>query len=364
MRGPAAHRLRGGRRPAAGADGPLRRSARPARAGRAQCAPGLAVVRRPGLRGGRRRRPRHTGALPGVGEGHRRRAARRGGPGGPDRRAARARRGLPARPRPGRDPRLVLRRHPGRARGAAAARRLPRGGGRRPAHRPAAVRHALHRALSRAPGGAGRGLRPQFGGHRRRDSRTRGARTAFDDRSRFRRRQCSGGEYAAPVDGTARRGPAARGSAALGRHHAHDSPGAGGGKPPPAPGRLPPAHPHPLDLTAGAYRRAYDQQDPRSVYRAYVRQVAPVLTRLVRTSPTSPPHPEAVKHIRKTICSMFAQEAVDHAFFLPHPLDWKLLSLRQSGQLATRQPVAASQSSCGGNRDDEFHRDHGLRSAR
>ena len=50
---------------------------------------------------------------------------------------------------PGRDPRLVLRRLPRRARGAAAPGRLPRRGRRRPGHRLAAVRHVLHRALPR-----------------------------------------------------------------------------------------------------------------------------------------------------------------------------------------------------------------------
>ena len=54
-----------------------------------------------------------------------------------------------ARPRAGRDPRLVVRRLPGRARRAAPARRLPRRGRRCAGDRVAAVRHALHRALPR-----------------------------------------------------------------------------------------------------------------------------------------------------------------------------------------------------------------------
>ena len=54
-----------------------------------------------------------------------------------------------ARPRPGRDPRLELRRLPRRARRAAPARRVPRRRRRRAGHRVAALRHALHRALPR-----------------------------------------------------------------------------------------------------------------------------------------------------------------------------------------------------------------------
>ena len=46
--------------------------------------------------------------------------------------------------------------------GAAPPGRLPRGGRRRPGHRPAAVRHALHRALPRPPGRAPRGLRGEL----------------------------------------------------------------------------------------------------------------------------------------------------------------------------------------------------------
>ena len=76
---------------------------------------------------------------------------------GPGRRAPGARRRLPARPGPGRDPRLVLRRLSGGARGAAPPRRLPRGRGRRPGHRPAAVRHPLPGALPGPPGRAAGG---------------------------------------------------------------------------------------------------------------------------------------------------------------------------------------------------------------
>ena len=70
----------------------------------------------------------------------------------PDRRprAGRRRARLP-RPRPGRHPRLELRRLPRRAGRAAPARRLPRRRRRRAGDRVAAVRHPLHRALPRRP---------------------------------------------------------------------------------------------------------------------------------------------------------------------------------------------------------------------
>ena len=51
---------------AARAHGPLRRAARPACGRRPRRAPDQPVVRRPGLRGRRRRRPRHAGPRPGV----------------------------------------------------------------------------------------------------------------------------------------------------------------------------------------------------------------------------------------------------------------------------------------------------------
>ena len=63
------------------------------------------------------------------------------------------RRGPLRRPRhrPGRDPRLVVRRLPGRAGGAAPPRRVPRGDRGRAGHRLAPVRHPLHRALPGLP---------------------------------------------------------------------------------------------------------------------------------------------------------------------------------------------------------------------
>ena len=86
------------------------------------------------------RGPAWSGDLPGH---------RLPGPAGPGGRAARRRRGpAGAGPEPGRDPRLVIRRVsrcPGRA---APARRVPRRGGRGPAHRSADVRHALARAVT------------------------------------------------------------------------------------------------------------------------------------------------------------------------------------------------------------------------
>ncbi|GAA3110917.1 hypothetical protein GCM10020001_031830 [Nonomuraea salmonea] len=68
---------------------------------------------------------------------------------GPDRRAAGRRRAIPRRPRPvpRGHPGLVVRRLPGRARGPAPPRRLPRRRGGRAGDRLAAVRHVLHRAL-------------------------------------------------------------------------------------------------------------------------------------------------------------------------------------------------------------------------
>ncbi len=65
VRRPAPGGLHGGGRPASGADGPVRRAARPARRRRPQRPPHLAVVRRPGLRGGRGRRAGTPGRSPG-----------------------------------------------------------------------------------------------------------------------------------------------------------------------------------------------------------------------------------------------------------------------------------------------------------
>ena len=98
------------------------------------------------------------GHSPALGEGglarHRRRHPRR-----PGRGAAVARRRPPAGPGPGRHPRLVVRRLPRGAGRAAPPGRLPRGRRRRPGHRLAAVRHALHRAVLRHPAGRPRGVR-------------------------------------------------------------------------------------------------------------------------------------------------------------------------------------------------------------
>ena len=112
-------------------------------------APDLAVVRRPGLRGDRRRRPGHPGPLPRLGEGDQGRP-RGGHPGRPDRRAAGARRSASrwtwagwrsaAGPAAATSPALAVLRRPDVFH--AADRRRAR-------HRPAAVRHALHGALPR-----------------------------------------------------------------------------------------------------------------------------------------------------------------------------------------------------------------------
>ena len=73
-----------------GADGPVRRAARPARARVPQRLPDQPVVRRAGLRGRGRRRARHAGARPGVGTRGAPRP-RRAGARRPGRRAARRR---------------------------------------------------------------------------------------------------------------------------------------------------------------------------------------------------------------------------------------------------------------------------------
>ena len=124
---------------AAGAARPLRRPGRAAGAQGSRPVPGLPVVRRAGLRGRHRGRPRHPGPRPGVGPRGGRRPGRTG-PAGPDRGAARRLRRAPGPgPRAGGDPRLVVRRLPGRAGRAAQARRVPRGRLGRPGHRLAPV---------------------------------------------------------------------------------------------------------------------------------------------------------------------------------------------------------------------------------
>ena len=76
---------------------------------------------------------------------------RRRHPAGPGRRAAGGGRRVPGTgPGARRDPRLVLRRLPVGAGGAAPPGRVPRGGRGRAGHRLVAVRHALHRAVPRA----------------------------------------------------------------------------------------------------------------------------------------------------------------------------------------------------------------------
>ena len=111
----------------------------------------VAVVRRPRVRGHRRRRPRHAGSWTRMGTCRpprpRQSTARR-----PDRRTACLRRAFPVpRPRPRRHSRLELRRLPRRAGGAATPRRLPCRDRRGAGDRVAAVRHALHGALPRRP---------------------------------------------------------------------------------------------------------------------------------------------------------------------------------------------------------------------
>ncbi len=165
---------------APGAARPLRRAARPARGGGPGRVPHQPVVRRPGLRGGRRRRARDAGPRAGL----RARGARRPrgtGAGGPVGGAGRGRRrGRGPRPVAGGDPGLVVRRVPRGARGAAPSGRRPRGGGRRPGDRLGALRHPLHRALPRDARVVAGGLRalvdPRRRGYGRRRRRRRCAR--------------------------------------------------------------------------------------------------------------------------------------------------------------------------------------------
>ena len=101
--------------------------------------------------------------------------------------------------RPGRDPRLVVRRLPGRAGRAAPPGRVPRGDRGRAGHRLAAVRHPLHRAL---PGPAGRGrrrLRAVLAHFFGRTGRGGGGRAAAHADPRPRGRQRGGGAHAAAV---------------------------------------------------------------------------------------------------------------------------------------------------------------------
>ena len=133
---------------APGAARPLRRTPRPPRRAGPQRPPGVAVVRRPRVRGRRRRRAGHARARVGVGA-RRPPRPRHAGARRPDHRAAPRRRAAPARPDPRRHPRLELRRLPRRAGRAAPSRRVPRRRRRCPGHRVAPLRHPLHRALPR-----------------------------------------------------------------------------------------------------------------------------------------------------------------------------------------------------------------------
>ena len=154
-------RRTGARRPVAGPPRPLRRAARPAGAARPQRLHHLAVVRRPGLRGGGGRRPRHPRPGQRVGAGRPPRP-RRPGPRRPGRGAPRRSRAAPARPGPCGDPGLELRWLPGRARRPPPSGRLPRRRRRRARHGLAPLRHALHRALPRHTGRAAGGVRPHL----------------------------------------------------------------------------------------------------------------------------------------------------------------------------------------------------------
>ena len=137
--------------PAAGAHVPLRRARARGRGEVRARLPGLAVVRRAGVRGRGGGRPRHAGPRARVGPADRRRLRRRR-PRRPGHRPGRGG-GEVHRPGhdPGRHPRLVVRRLPVGARRAAPPGRVPRRGRGGPAHRLAALRHALHRAVPRRP---------------------------------------------------------------------------------------------------------------------------------------------------------------------------------------------------------------------
>lgn len=140
---------------------------------------------------------------PRLGEGDPRRPhALPGRPGGG---AARSRRAVPARPVPGGDPRLVVRRLARGARRAAPPRRLPRGHRGRPGRGLAAVRHPLHGAVPRRSGGEPGDVREELAGHRRGALRARRTAPAADDRARPRGRQRGGGALPAAVLGAAGR---------------------------------------------------------------------------------------------------------------------------------------------------------------
>ena len=138
----------------AGPARPLRRAPRPAGGARPQRLHHLAVVRRPGLRGGGRRRARHPRSRQRVGAGGPPRP-RRPGPRGPGRSAPGGGRAAPPRPGPCGDPGLELRRLPRCAGRAPPSRRLPCRHRRRARHGLAPLRHALHGALPRHTGRAG-----------------------------------------------------------------------------------------------------------------------------------------------------------------------------------------------------------------
>ena len=112
--------------------------------------PRVAVVRRPGLRRRRRRRPGHPGPRHRSGSGP---CTSTSPAPCSTTRSTRSSRRPPSstlpRPRPRRHPRLELRRLPRRARRAAPTRRVPRRRRRRAGHRVAPLRHPLHRALPR-----------------------------------------------------------------------------------------------------------------------------------------------------------------------------------------------------------------------
>jgi dipeptidyl-peptidase-4 len=104
----AAHRVRPGRRAAPRPPRPVRRTARALRRRRAQPLAHRAVVRGPGLRRSRHRRPRDAGPGSCLGARDRRHRAGRRGPDRPGGRPARGRRQRAgAGPDPGGDPRLV-----------------------------------------------------------------------------------------------------------------------------------------------------------------------------------------------------------------------------------------------------------------
>ena len=155
------------------------------------------------------------------------------------------------------DPRLVLRRLPVGAGRAAPPRRVPRRGGRRAGHRPAPVRHLLHRALPGPPGRRAGRLPPQLRGRRHRAERLGRAAPAADADPRPGRRQRGGRAHPAAVLRAAGRGPPAR-DAAVVRRHAHDAAGGRRGEPDAAAGGLP-------EALAGADPRRVNPAAPHRV---------------------------------------------------------------------------------------------------